>query len=111
MTAQAIHEQASVDRGAKLAPSVTIGAYAVIGEDVQLGEGCVVHPHAVITGPPVAGRKNVFPPFPSSGADPQDLKLAGEQTRLISGDENPFRENVAVSRGTVGGGGVTPIGN
>ena len=111
MTVQAIHEQASVARGAKIAPSVTIGAYAVIGEDVQLGEGCIVHSHAVITGPTVAGRKNIFHPFSSIGGDPQDLKFAGEKTRLIIGDENTFRENVTVSRGTVGGGGVTTIGN
>jgi len=111
MSAQAIHEQAIVARGAKIAPGVSIGAYAVVGEDVQLGEGCVLHPHAVLNGPMIAGRKNIFHPFCSIGGDPQDLKFAGEKTQLVIGDENTFRECVTISRGTVGGGGTTTIGN
>ena len=111
MTAPAIHQHAVVAPGAKIPSSVSIGAYAIIGEDVQLGEGCIVHPHAVINGPTVAGRKNIFHPFSSIGGDPQDLKFAGEKTHLHIGDENTFRENVTVSRGTVGGGGKTTIGS
>src|SRR5277367_4205823 len=111
MSAQAIHEQAIVARGAKIAPGVSIGAYAVVGEDVQLGEGCVLHAHAVLNGPMIAGRKNIFHPFCSIGGDPQDLKFAGEKTQLVIGDENTFRECVTISRGTVGGGGITTIGS
>jgi UDP-N-acetylglucosamine acyltransferase len=111
MSAQAIHEQAIVARGAKIAPGVSIGAYAVVGDDVQLGEGCVLHAHAVLNGPTIAGRKNIFHPFCSIGGDPQDLKFAGEKTQLVIGDENTFRECVTISRGTVGGGGTTTIGN
>jgi len=111
MSAQAIHEQAIVARGAKIAPGVSIGAYAVVGDDVQLGEGCVLHAHAVLNGPMIAGRKNIFHPFCSIGGDPQDLKFAGEKTQLVIGDENTFRECVTISRGTVGGGGTTTIGN
>jgi UDP-N-acetylglucosamine acyltransferase len=111
MIAQAIHAQAVVAPGAKLAGSVSVGAYAIIGDDVELGEGCVVHPHAVITGPTLAGRNNVFHPFCSIGGDPQDLKFSGERTTLTIGDGNTFREYVTVSRGTVGGGGKTTIAN
>jgi UDP-N-acetylglucosamine acyltransferase len=111
MIAQAIHAQAVVAPGAKLAPGVTIGAYAVVGEHVQLGEGCVLHPHAVLNGPMVAGRNNIFHSFCSIGGDPQDLKFAGEKTHLVIGDDNTFRECVTVSRGTIGGGGATTIGN
>jgi UDP-N-acetylglucosamine acyltransferase len=110
MTAQTIHEQAIVAPSAKIAPSVSIGAYAIIGENVQLGDGCIVHPHAVLTGPTIAGRNNIFHPFCSIGGDPQDLKFAGEKTLLVIGDENTFREYVTVSRGTSGGGGKTTIG-
>ena len=111
MTAQAIHEQAIIAPGARIATSVSIGAYAIIGEHVQLGEGCIVHPHAVITGPTIAGRNNIFHPFCSVGGDPQDLKFSGEETHLTIGDGNTFREYVTVSRGTVGGGGKTTIGS
>jgi UDP-N-acetylglucosamine acyltransferase len=45
------------------------------------------------------------------GSPPQDLKYGGEPTRLEIGDNNVFREFVTLNRGTVGGGGVTQIGN
>jgi UDP-N-acetylglucosamine acyltransferase len=111
MTMQAIHAQAVVAPGAKLGAGVQVGAYAVIGENVELGEGCILHAHAVIQGPCRFGKNNVFHPFCSVGADPQDLKFHGERTELIAGDNNVFRENVTVSRGTVGGGAKTTIGS
>jgi UDP-N-acetylglucosamine acyltransferase len=106
-----IHPQAVVSAGARLGARVKIGAYAVVGEHVTLGEGCSVDAHAVIQGPSTIGRHNVFHPFCSIGGDPQDLKFHGEQTQLVVGDGNTFREYVTVSRGTVGGGGKTTIGN
>jgi UDP-N-acetylglucosamine acyltransferase len=111
MTMQAISAQAVVAPSAKLGAGVQVGAYAVIGDDVELGEGCVLHAHAVIHGPSRFGKNNVFHPFCSVGADPQDLKFHGERTELTAGDGNVFRENVTVSRGTVGGGGKTAIGS
>ena len=88
-----------------------VGAFAVVGEDVELDEGCVLYPHAVIHGPARLGRGNVLHPFCSIGGDPQDLKYAGESTLLTVGDRNVFREGVTVSRGTTQGGGVTRIGS
>jgi UDP-N-acetylglucosamine acyltransferase len=106
-----IHALAIVASGARLGPRVRIGAYAVVGEHVELGEGCLLDAHAVVQGPAMIGRHNVFHPFCSIGADPQDLKFHGEQTQLTIGDGNTFRECVTVSRGTSGGGGKTMIGN
>jgi UDP-N-acetylglucosamine acyltransferase len=111
MTMQAIHAQAVVAPSAKLGAGVQVGAYAVIGENVEIGESCVLHAHAVIQGPSRFGMNNVFHPFCSIGADPQDLKFHGERTELIAGDSNVFRENVTVSRGTAGGGAKTTIGS
>lgn len=106
-----IHPQAVVSASARLGERVKIGAYAIVGEHVTLGDGCSVDAHAVIQGPSTIGRRNVFHPFCSIGGDPQDLKFHGEQTELTIGDGNTFREYVTVSRGTVGGGGKTTIGN
>ena len=106
-----IHPQAVVSAGARLGAQVKIGAYAIVGEHVTLGDGCSVDAHAVIQGPSTIGRRNMFHPFCSVGGDPQDLKFHGEQTELMIGDGNTFREYVTVSRGTVGGGGKTTIGN
>ncbi len=88
-----------------------MGAFAVVGPDVQLGEGCVVHSHAVIHGPAKFGARNVFHPFCVIGGDPQDYTFGGEHVELAAGDDNIFREHVTVSRGTKKGGGVTRIGN
>ena len=106
-----IDPRAVVEPRARLGAGVRIGAYAVVGDDVELGEDCVLHPHAVVNGPARLGRGNVLHPFCRVGGDPQDLKYAGERTRLEVGDRNVFRECVTVSRGTVQGGGVTRIGS
>jgi acyl-[acyl carrier protein]--UDP-N-acetylglucosamine O-acyltransferase len=47
MSKPEIHPQAVVAPSAKLAPGVKVGAYAVVGEEAELAEGCIVHPHAV----------------------------------------------------------------
>lgn len=111
MSASQVHEQAIVAASAKLGAGVRVGAYAVIGEDVELGEGCVLHSHAVVLGPSKIGRNNVFHPFCSVGGDPQDFRFQGEKTTLEVGDGNTFREYVTISRGTVGGGGKTTVGD
>ena len=80
-----IHPQAMVATGARIGARVKIGAYAIVGEHVELGEGCMLDAHAVVQGPAVIGRHNVFHPFCSIGGDPQDLKFHGEQTELIGG--------------------------
>jgi UDP-N-acetylglucosamine acyltransferase len=106
-----IHTQAVVAASARLGTGVKIGPYAIVGENVSLGDGCLVDAHAVVQGPATIGKHNVFHPFCTVGGDPQDLKFHGEQTELTVGDGNTFREYVTVSRGTVGGGGKTTIGN
>jgi UDP-N-acetylglucosamine acyltransferase len=106
-----VDSRAVISSRATLAPGVQIGAYAVVGDDVELGENCILHPHAVVYGPARYGRENVFYPFCSVGGDPQDLTYRGEQTVLEVGDRNAFRESVTVHRGTAKGGGCTRIGS
>jgi UDP-N-acetylglucosamine acyltransferase len=45
------------------------------------------------------------------GVAPQDLKYRGEPTETEIGDDNTIRESVTISRGTVGGGGITRVGS
>ena len=111
MSTSQIHLQAVVAPSAKIAPGVQVGAYAIVGDDVELGDGCVLHPHAVVQGPSKIGRNNIFHSFCSVGGDPQDLRFQDERTELVVGDGNTFREYVTVSRGTAGGGGKTVIGS
>jgi UDP-N-acetylglucosamine acyltransferase len=82
-----------------------------VGADVVLGDGCELVSHVVIDGHTTLGARNKVYPFASLGCAPQDLKYAGEATRLVMGDDNTVRESVTISRGTVGGGGVTTVGS
>jgi len=106
-----IHETAIIDAGATIHDDVEVGAYTVIGPDVEVGSGCSIGPHVVITGPTKIGQNNKIFQFASIGADPQDLKYAGERTSLIIGDNNTFREFVTLNRGTETGIGKTVIGS
>lgn len=106
-----IDPRAIVSAGARLGQNTRIGPFAFVGDGVELGDDCVLEPQAVVRGPARVGRKNVFDSFSSVGGDPQDLKFGGEHTEVVIGDGNRFREFSTVSRGTVGGGGVTRIGD
>ena len=106
-----IHPTAIVDKNAKIPSSCEIGAYCVIGPDVQLGENCSLWSHAAIGGPTQIGSDNSIFPFAAIGMAPQDVTYRGEPTRLEIGDHNEIREYVTINRGTVKGGGVTRIGS
>ena len=106
-----IHPTALVDRHAELDSTVQVGPYAVIGPKVKIGPRTRVGPHAVIEGDTTIGADNVVFQFASVGAIPQDLKYAGEPTRLVIGDGNQIREFSTVHIGTAAGGGVTRLGN
>lgn len=106
-----VHATAIVAPGAQLHPTVEVGPYAVIGPKVRIAAGTRVGPHAVIDGDTTIGERNRIFQFASVGAQPQDLKYAGEETRLVIGDENQIREFTTLHIGTAGGGGVTRVGN
>ena len=100
-----IHETAIVHPSAKIGRNVVIGPYAVIGENVEIGDNCVIGPQVMIDGWTTIGSGNKFYHGASIGCEPQDLKFKGEKSFLVIGDDNMFRENVTISRGTEGGGG------
>ena len=106
-----VHPTTVIHSQARLASTVTIGPYCVIGEQVELGDDCELMAHVVIEGHTQIGPRNRLFPFVSLGQPPQDLKYGGEPTRVEIGSDNIFREFVTVHRGTAGGGGVTRIGS
>lgn len=109
--AVSIHPTALVDPAARLDENVTIGAYTIIGAEVEIGDGTWIGPHVVINGPARIGRDNRIYQFSSLGEAPQDKKYAGEPTWLEVGDRNTIREFCTFNRGTVQDAGVTRIGN
>jgi UDP-N-acetylglucosamine acyltransferase len=111
MTAARVHPTAVVDPGAELGEGVVVGPHAVVGPEVEVGAGTEVGAGAQLRGPARLGRENRIFSHACIGFEPQDLKFAGERTRLEIGDQNHFREFVTVHRGTGGGGGATTIGS
>ena len=106
-----IHPTAIIEKTVELGSNVTVSAYAVIKGKVKIGENSFIGEHAYIQGNTEIGKNNKIFPFASIGSDPQDLKYKGEDTKLIIGDNNIFREFVTINRGTSHGNGVTKIGN
>ena len=99
-----IHSSSIVSSKAIIDSSVNIGPFCVIDDNVKLGKDNVLISNVHITGNTTISDKNVFHPFSSIGAVPQDLKYKGEKSYLIIGNNNIFRENVTVNPGTIGGG-------
>ena len=83
-----IHPTAIIDDSAEVHESCEIGPHAVIGPDVVMGSGNIIGPHAVLTGPTTIGSDNHIFQFTSIGADPQDLKFDGKDSRLEIGSRN-----------------------
>jgi len=106
-----IDPTALVHPSARIGPGTTIGPHASVGPHVRIGAGCKVGASSVIDGWTDIGDGTEIYPFASIGLVPQDLKFRGEQTTLVIGKRNIFREFVTIHRGTRGGGGVTQIGD
>ena len=106
-----IHKLASIDAKAKIHEEVSVGAYTVIGPEVEIGKGSKIHSHVVIEGPTSIGSDNEIFQFASIGGDPQDKKYEGEKTYLEIGNENVVREGVTINRGTVQENSLTKIGS
>lgn len=109
-----IHPLAVVHPGARVGRDVRIDAFSYVGADVELGDGCVLHPHVTLMGPARIGPGNTFYPQCVIGAAPQDLKYKGGPTSVEIGAQNIFRESVTIHRGTEVdrvSGGVTRVGS
>jgi UDP-N-acetylglucosamine acyltransferase len=106
-----IDPTAVVDDRARIGAGSVIGAHAYIGPHVRIGQNCRIGASSVIDGWTEIGDGNDIAPMVSLGLPPQDLKYQGEETCLVVGSRNTFREFVTVHRGTKGGGGVTRIGD
>lgn len=106
-----VHPAAIVEPGAELGPGVVVGPWCHVGPRVRLGAGVVLVSHVVVDGLTEIGEGTKVWPFACLGARPQDLKFAGEDTRLVIGRNNMIREYVTMNPGTSGGTGLTSVGD
>lgn len=107
-----IDKTAIVQEGATLAKDVTIGAYAFVSSEAILEQGVSVGQGARVCGKIMVGKNVKIYPYAIVGSEPQDLKFdPSQKTSTIIGDNVTIREFATVNRGTIGGGGVTRVGN
>ena len=106
-----IHATAVVDVGARLGADVEIGAHAVIGPEVVIGDGTNVQAHAILERAVRLGERNVIGYGAVIGAAPQDLSFKAETRSGVEiGNGNVIREYCTIHRGTAEGS-VTAIGD
>ncbi len=106
-----IHKTAIIEPGAQIGAGCFIGAFCMVGPEVTLGQNVTLRSHVVVEGDTEIGDDTTIWQFASVGSQPQDLKFDGEKTRLRIGKRNMIRESVSINPGTLGGGGITVIGD
>lgn len=95
-----IHPTAIVHPDAEIDSSVNVGPFTVIGPGVKIGADTSIGPHVLIERDVTIGSECVIHNGAVVGSDPQDLKYAGEPTRLLIGDRTVIREYATLNRGT-----------
>lgn len=110
MAKHKIHPTAIVDSKAKFSEGVEIGPYCIVGTGVHLGKNTKLISNVHIEETEMGSDCTVYP-FTVIGLQPQDMKYKGEKTKVHIGDNNIIREYISIHRGSVGGEGITRIGN
>ena len=110
MTSQ-VHPSSFLSKNVKLGTNVIIGPFCNLVGNIEISDNTELKSHISISGNTKIGKNNIFYPFSHIGCDPQDLKFKGEDSNLVIGDSNIFRENVTVSKGTLDGGMLTQLGD
>jgi UDP-N-acetylglucosamine acyltransferase len=106
-----IHATAIVDKEASLDEDVSIGPFCIIGSGARISRGTRLISNVIIEGKTEIGEGCTIYPFSSIGLPPQDIKYKGEETGVRIGSNNTIREYVTIHRASVGGQGITTIGN
>lgn len=91
---------AHIHPNAKLGKDITVDPFAVIEDEVVIGDGTHIMSHAVIMKKVIIGKSCRIFPGAVIGAIPQDLKFNGEETIVQIGDNTTIRECVTINRGT-----------
>jgi UDP-N-acetylglucosamine acyltransferase len=95
-----ISPMAHISPSAKLGNNVKVDPFAVIHDDVLIGDGSHIMSGAVLMSGTRVGKDCFIYPGAVLGAIPQDLKFVGENTTVEIGDNTTIRECVTVNRGT-----------
>ncbi len=109
-----IHPTSVISKEANVHPEADIGPFCLVEGKVRIGKGTKLDSHVRIGnehGIVEIGEHNHFFAGSVIGGYPQDRSYKGEDTKVIIGNGNQFRECVTVSLGTLKGHSETVIGN
>ena len=95
-----ISSLAYIHPNARIGNNVIIDPFAVIQDNVVVGDDTHIMSHAVLLPYTRVGKGCKIFPGATIGAIPQDLKYVGEETTVEIGDHTTIRECVTVNRGT-----------
>ncbi|MEA1971800.1 MAG: acyl-ACP--UDP-N-acetylglucosamine O-acyltransferase [Candidatus Cloacimonadota bacterium] len=93
-----IHPTSIISENAIIGKNVEIGPNCLIGNNVKIGSDCKLIGNVQIGRNTTIGKNNYFAFSAVIGTDPQDLKYHGEETNLVIGNNNTFREFVTINR-------------
>ncbi|MEM9849437.1 MAG: acyl-ACP--UDP-N-acetylglucosamine O-acyltransferase [Bacteroidota bacterium] len=91
---------ASIHPKAKIGKNVTIEPFAVIEEDVVIGDNTWIGSHAILMNGTRLGQSCKIYPGAILGTIPQDLKFGDEKTLLEVGNQVVVREYCTLNKGT-----------
>ena len=91
---------ARVHPDAILGAGVVVGEFAMVEQDVSIGDGTILEPYVYVKRWTTLGQRNRVSAGTVLGTDPLDKNFTGERSYLRIGDENIIREHYTVSRGT-----------
>lgn len=93
-----IHPLSEVSPGAQLGEDVIIGPFAIIEDDVQIGDRCQIAGRATIKRGTTLGCDNKVGEGAVIGGLPQHLHTIEHPGRVLIGDRNVIRENATLHR-------------
>jgi UDP-N-acetylglucosamine acyltransferase len=105
-----IHPTAIIEEGVTMEDGVSVGPFSIIRTGVTLGKGVRLLSHVIVEGNTDIGEGCVIHPFTSIGLPPQDKKYKDEKTGVKIGSNNIIREYTTIHRASVGGDGLTEVG-
>lgn len=104
-----VHPSAFVHSSVSVPESAVIGPWCLVDQGAEIGENVVLESRVHVYGGVSIGKNTHVYDGAVLGAPPQDLKYAGEPTRLEIGENCTIREYCTLNRGTVQGGGCTRV--